>query len=238
MPDLTQKLNNRLLKLLEAADEKALISQMQYVYLPKGEILFKSGQKLSYAYFPTSAIISLIVAPYGMSEVESATISNEGVFGVPLLRDDYLTTRADVQSAGYCYRIETDLLQESIQRSDAFIEILLNYLQLRTSKMAQMAICSREHPIEQQLCRVLLNILDNSHDSNPNSNMAISIQTLSAKLNVLHEDISFHLDKLHRLGVIDLKQGKVIVLNRSFLQGRACACYQIIANETARLSPG
>ena len=229
MPHLPHHLNNRLLTMLEAAGENNLISQMQLVYLPKGKTLFETGQKLDYAYFPTSAIISMLVEPLGMTAIESASISNEGVLGAPLLKDDYLTTRAYVQTEGYCYRIEVDLLRQSINRSDAFTEILLKYLQLRMAKVAQMAICSRQHPIDQQLCSVLLSILDCS----PYSKIAISQQTISAKLNVLQESIGYHLDKLLRAGVIDLKRGNVIVLNRGFLESRACECYQIIAKETA-----
>ena len=215
--------------MLEATGEKNLISQMQLVYLPKGKTLFETGQKLNYAYFPTSAIISMLVEPLGMTAIESASISNEGVLGAPLLKDDYLTTRAYVQTEGYCYRIKVDLLRQSINRSDAFTEILLKYLQLRMAKVAQMAICSRQHPIDQQLCSVLLSILD----CLPYSKIAISQQTISAKLNVLQESIGYHVDKLLRAGVIDLKRGNVIVLNRSFLESRACECYQIIAKETA-----
>ena len=215
--------------MLEATGEKNLISQMQLVYLPKCKTLFETGQKLDYAYFPTSAVISMLVEPLGMTGIESASISNEGVLGAPLLKDDYLTTRANVQTEGYCYRIEVDLLNQSINRSDAFTEILLRYLQLRMAKVAQMAICNRQHPIDQQLCSVLLSILDCS----PYSKIAISQQTISAKLNVLQESIGYHLDKLLRAGVIDLKRGNVIVLNRGFLESRACECYQIIAKETA-----
>ena len=229
MPLLSHQLNNRLLTMLEATDEKRLVSQMQLVYLPKGKTLFESGQKLHYAYFPTSAVICMLVEPFGMTAIESASISNEGVLGAPLLKDDYLTTRAKVQSEGYCYRIEVDLLQQSINRSDAFTEILLKYLQLRITKVAQMAICSRQHPVEQQLCSVLLTILDCS----PNSKMPISQQTISTKLNVLPESIDYQIDKLLRAGVIDLRRGNVTVLNRSFLESKACECYQIIVKETA-----
>ena len=229
MPHLPHQLNNRLLTMLQATGEKNLISQMQLVYLPKGKTLFETGQKLDYAYFPTSAVISMLVEPLGMTAIESASISNEGVLGAPLLKDDYLTTRANVQTEGYCYRIEVDLLNQSINRSDAFTEILLRYLQLRMAKVAQMAICNRQHPIDQQLCSVLLSILDCS----PYSKIAISQQTISAKLNVLQESIGYHVDKLLRAGVIDLKRGNVIVLNRGFLESRACECYKIIAKETA-----
>ena len=229
MPHISHQLSNRLLTMLEATDEKRLVSQMQLVYLPKGKTLYESGQKLAYAYFPTSAVISMLVEPLGMNAIESASISSEGVLGAPMLRDDFLTTRAKVQSEGYCYRIEVDLLQQSINRSDAFTEILLKYLQLRITKVAQMAICSRQHPVEQQLCSMLLTFLDCS----PNSKMPISQQIISTKLNVLPESIDYQIDKLLRAGVIDLRRGNVTVLNRSFLESKACECYQIIVKETA-----
>ncbi len=233
MAYLPNPTNNRLLNMLQATDEKSLLSKLQLIYLAEGEVLFESGQKLAYAYFPISAVISMIVEPLGMMAVESATIRNEGVFGVPLLRDDHLTTRAKVQTEGYCYRIEVDILQESIRRSEAFVEILLKYLQLRMSKIAQMAICSRHHSIEQQLCRVLLNILDCS----PDNTIAITQQTIATKLSVRRESITFHAGNLHREGVIDLKRGKIIVLDRSVLESRVCECYETIARETEHLLP-
>ena len=70
MPHLPNQLNNRLLAMLEATGEKNLISQMQLVYLPKGKTLFESGQKLTYAYFPTSAVICMLVEPLGMTAVK------------------------------------------------------------------------------------------------------------------------------------------------------------------------
>ncbi len=233
MAYLPHPTNNRLLNLLEATDEKSLLSHMQLIYLSEGETLFENGQKLAYAYFPVSAVISMIVEPVGMIAIESATIRNEGVFGVPLLRDDHLTTRANVQCEGYCYRVEVGLLQESINRSDAFVEILLKYLQLRMSKIAQMAICSRHHSVEQQLCRVLLNILD----CLPDNTISITQHIIATKLNVRRESITFHVGNLSREGVINLKRGKIIVLDRSVLEKKCCECYQIIALETARLLP-
>ncbi len=222
---LSTPLNNRLLNMLQATNETSLLSHIQLIYLKKDEVIFKNGQILEYAYFPVSAAISMVVEPEGMIAVESADIKNEGGFGIPLLKDEYLTTRAIVQSEGCCYRVKISLLRELIDKSDEFVEILLKYLQLRTSKISQMVLCSRLHSIEQQMCCSILNILDSSIEKDIDNWQ----QTIATKLNISRESINFHAGKLHREGAIDMKRGKIIVLNRNLLENKVCECYQTIA---------
>ena len=231
MTHLPHARQNRLLNMLQASGEKTFFSYLQLVYLPQGETLFEAGQPLAYSYFPTSAVISTVFASTDALRLETEAIRNDGVFGLPPMMDNLFVTRAVVQSAGHAYRIETKLLNREISRSHDLVQILLKYFQLRMSKIAQMAVCSRLHNIEQQLCRILLNILDYS----PTNTIVITQQTLAAKLNVRRESVTSHLANLHRAGIINPMRGKLTVLNRATLEKTACECYQVVANETNRL---
>ena len=222
---------NRLLNMLQTTGEKTFLSELQLVYLQQGEVIFESGQQLTYSYFPTTAAISTVFEHEHSLRLETEVIRNDGVFGLPPMMDNLLVTRAVVQSAGHAYRIETSLLNKEISRSQDLVEILLKYFQLRMAKIAQMGVCSRFHNIEQQLCRILLNILDYS----PTNTIVITQKMIADKLNVRRESITFHLANMHRAGVIKVERGKLMVLNRAALEKTTCECYRVIANETNRL---
>lgn len=255
MSPLPQPTQNRILNMLKAFGENSFFAQLQLVYLPQGETLFKNGQPLHYSYFPITAVISTMLdtsendavkdtAKYAGVEdtdlkntsfksikLEVEAIRNDGVFGLPPAVDNQYITQASVQSAGYAYRVETSMLNDEIARNNQLLHILLKYMQFRMTKISQMGICSRFHTVEQQLCRVLLNALDYS----PTSTIEITHQTLADKLSVRRETITFYATNLHRQGIINAQRGKVTVLNRAALEKLTCECYHLIANEAEHL---
>lgn len=231
MPYLPQPTQNRLLNMLETKGQHDFISQLQLVNLLQGEVLFETGSILVYSYFPITAVISTVYQSSTDISLETEAIRSDGIFGLPPMIDNQFASRAIVQSTGCAYRVKTSLLEEEIKRSNELLEVLLMYLQLRTVKIAQISVCSRHHSIEQQLCRVLLNALDYSLTNS----IAITQHTIAAKLNVRRESITLIAGNLQREGVIKLKRGKIIVLNRSALEAKTCECYYVIANEANRL---
>ena len=79
----TPQQNHLLAALLD--DELArLTPHLELVPLLLGDVLYESGAKLQYVYFPTTAIISLhyLLENGGSSEI--AGVGNEGLLGVSL----------------------------------------------------------------------------------------------------------------------------------------------------------
>ncbi len=226
MPNLPRPTQNRLLNMLEAKGQHAFISQLQLINLLQGEVLYEAGSTLIYSYFPITAVISTVYQSSTDISLETEAIRSDGIFGLPPMIDSQFASRATVQSTGYAYRVKTSVLEEEIKRSNELLQVLLMYLQLRTVKIAQISVCSRHHSIEQQLCRVVLNALDYS----PTNSIAITQHTIAAKLNVRRESITLIAGNLQREGIIQLKRGKIIVLNRRALEAKTCECYYVIAN--------
>lgn len=231
MPLLTQLTQNRLLNMLEAKGQHVFISQLQLVNLVQGEVLFEVGSTLVYSYFPVTAVISTEYQNSATICMEMEAIRSDGIFGLPPQMDNHFASRAIVQSTGYAYRVKTSVLEAEIHHSKEILQVLLMYLQLRTVKIAQMAVCSRHHTIEQQLCRVLLNALDYS----PTNSVAMTQHTIATKLSVRRESITLIAGNMQREGIIQLKRGKIIVQNRSALEAKSCECYSVTANATNRL---
>ena len=231
MIDLAHTTQNRLLNMLEATNLNAFFAQFELVYLPQDEVLFESGQQFAYSYFPISAVISTVFQSSLNCWLETEAIRNDGMFGLPSSIDNQLVTSAVVQSAGHAYRIETKILEKELKRSDELLQVLLKFLQLRITKIAQIAVCTRFHSIEQQLSRILLHVLDCS----PTSTLMITQQTIAEKLNVRRESITQHSGSLLNKGIIARTRGKITILNRAALEKATCECYHLIANETDRL---
>ena len=148
-----QPTQNLLIKMLEETGEPSLFSQLELLSLPQGKLLCDNTQLSTNSYFPTTAAISMFFEKnYNVDfkgiAVEIETICNDGLLGLPIILESQDISRAVVQTTGYAYRIETNLLHIEIQRSNNLLKILLKYLQLRFSKLSQMTICSRFHSAE------------------------------------------------------------------------------------------
>lgn len=157
MADLHSQKQNHLLAVLPAAECERLYPHLELVPMPLGEVLYESGSQLSHVYFPTTCIVSLLYVMEDGASAEIAVVGNEGLVGVALFMGGETTpSRALVQSGGYGYRLQGQLLKQEFVRAQAVQHLLLRYTQALLTQMAQTAVCNRHHSVEQQLCRWLL----------------------------------------------------------------------------------
>jgi CRP-like cAMP-binding protein len=80
--------------------------------MPLGEVLYESGDKLRYVYFPTTSIIAMLYILENGASAEIAVVGNEGIIGVALFMGGAtMPNRAVVLSAGCAYRLQGHLLR-------------------------------------------------------------------------------------------------------------------------------
>jgi len=223
---------NYLLAALPAAEFERLSPHLEPILLPLGEMLYEPGDQLQYAYFPTTAIVSLHYVMESGASSETAGVGNEGVVGIALfMGGDTTPSSAVVRTAGHGYRLAGNLLKQEFNRAGLMRRLLLRYTQALMTQMNQTAACYRHHTVEQQLCRWLLLTLDRV-----SSRELIMTQELVANmLGVRREGITEAAGKLQRAGFIRYRRGHIAVLDRSGLETRACECYAVVKNELNRL---
>ena len=79
--------------------------------MPLGDVLYESTSQLQYAYFPTSAIVSLHYVTESGASSEIAAMGNEGVVGVSLFMGGTTPpSRAIVYTGGFSYRLKARVL--------------------------------------------------------------------------------------------------------------------------------
>jgi CRP-like cAMP-binding protein len=207
---------------------------LELVRLPLGEVLYESGDQLQHVYFPTLAIVSLLYVMADGASAEIAVVGNEGIIGIALfMGGETMPNRAVVQSAGYAYRLQGQLLKEEFNRAGELQHLLLRYTQALLTQMSQTAVCNRHHSVDQQLCRWLLLSLDRL----PSNELSMTQELIANMLGVRREGVTEAAGKLQSAGLIHYSRGHITVLDRPRLEARVCECYQVVKTEFDRLLP-
>jgi len=223
---------NHLLAALPAADFERLAGHLEPVAMHLGDTLYEPGGQLQYVYFPTTAIVSLLYVLESGVSAEMGSVGHEGILGISLFMGGNTTPSwAVVQTAGQAYRLPARLLKEEFSRAGLLQQLLLRYTQALVTQMCQTAVCNRHHSIEQQLCRLLLCILDRL----PSNELIMTQELVAGALGVRREGITEAAGRLQRDGIISYRRGHISVLERSGMEARACECYAVVKKELARL---
>ena len=223
---------NHLLAALQPEEFERLAAHLELVPMRLGDVLYESGSKLQYVYFPTTSIISLhyLLENGGSSEI--AGVGNEGVLGVSLFMGGNSTpSRAVVQTGGFGYRLPSGLLLTEFNLAGPAMRLLLRYTQALLTHMSQTAVCNRHHSVEQQLCRWLLLTLDRLG----RNDLTMTQELISNMLGVRREGVTEAAGRLQGYGYISYRRGHITVLDRKGLEKGVCECYGVVKKEFARL---
>lgn len=231
-PTASIPLNNHLLASLPENEYVRLKSKLGPIYLKLGEVLYESGDKLEYAYFPTTAIVSLLYIMENGSTAEIGVVGNDGVLGMALFMGGQTTTsRAIIQSAGEAFRMKATDLMDEFTLGGMFQKMLLRYSQALMTQISQTAVCNRLHSVEQQLCRWILL----SHDRLETDELIMTHDLISNMLGVRREGVTRAAQKLQEKGLIKNNRGAITLLNRQGLEKAVCECYKVVNDEYNRL---
>ena len=99
------------------------------------------------------------------------------------------------------------------------LHLWLRYTQALITQMAQTAVCNRQHPVEQQLCRWLV----------------LSLDRLSTDLGVRRGGVTEAAGELQRAGLIRYRRGHIEVLDRPALEQVLCGCYAVLKPQFDRM---
>ena len=229
---LSSPTQNHLLAALPPNELKQLLAHMDLVPLQLGTMLYEPNEQMRYAYFPTTAIISLHYVTESGASVETAGVGNEGMVGVALFMGGNTTpSSAMVQTAGHAYRLDRHLLLEEFKHGGFLQRMLLRYSQALLTQVSQTSACNRHHSIEQQLSRWLLATLDRI----PSGELIMTQELVANMLGVRRESVTTAAGNLQLAGCINYRRGHISILDRKILEGRVCECYSVVKQEVNRL---
>ena len=223
---------NELLAALTEEERRRVFPYLELVKIALGDVLYSPYKPMMHAYFPTTAIVSLLQMTQTGATAELAMIGKEGFVGISLfMGGDTTSSWAMVQNAGYAYKLPAKIIKEEFWRGGKLQHLLLCFTQTLITQMAQTAVCNRHHTVEQHLCHWLLLSLDrlSSNDFN------MTHELIANMLGVRRESVTEAAGHLQRDGLIHYTRGKISIRDRTGLENRACECYHVVKVETDRL---
>jgi CRP-like cAMP-binding protein len=225
---------NRLLAALPGTDLERWLPQLEWVRMPRGQVLYEHGRAPSHAYFPINSLVAILSVMENGASSEIAVVGNEGMVGVALFMGGGATpSEAVVQSAGEGFRLPAHALTAEFARSPGVAALMLRFTQALIAQMVQTAACNRHHLLQQQLCRWLLLSLDRL----PGTELRMTQELIANMLGVRREGVTEAALRLQKDGLIHYERGRISVLDRHGLEQRSCECYGVVKREYDRLLP-
>jgi len=192
--------------------------------LPMKTVIFEPGETVSVVHFPLDGVISLVTSLEDGAIVEVATVGNEGIVGVPMVRDGSLVVRAISQVPGRSLRMPASAFLTESDRPGPFRSLVEHYVQALFGQISQAAACNRLHSNEERLSRWLLM----SHDCVGTDTFPITHEFLGQMLGSRRATVTLSAGILQAAGLIRYHRGLVTIRDRAGLESVACECYAVI----------
>jgi CRP-like cAMP-binding protein len=219
---------NRLLSSLESEDYARIAPHLRIVKMELGAVLECGSNEINFAYFPTTAIVSLICDMENGATAEVALTGNDGVLGTSLfLGGNTGTNRAIVGIAGEALRMDARILKEQFARCCSFQRTLLRYTEALISQISQTAACNRMHRLEKRLCRWLLLI----HDRAMSDEFVMTQEFIANMLGGRRETVTVAAGHLQDAGFIHYTRGRLKIIDRAGLENSVCECYRLMVSD-------
>jgi CRP-like cAMP-binding protein len=225
---------NRLLDFLSSEDFEWVKPHLKPVKLSQGMVLADEGGTFQHAYFPHTAVVSLVRSLNDGRVAEMATFGREALVGLSLGNNPLQTFgRYIVQIPGEASRINSDRLQEAAVARPGIQHMLDRYAEVLMMLTLQYVACNAAHSIEARCSRWLVA----THDRVKKDELRLTHQSLASTLGVQRSTVSETLQSLQRRGLIRQGRGSITVMNRIGLQGAACECYSLLRERYLKLLP-
>jgi CRP-like cAMP-binding protein len=215
-------MKNLLLSLLPASDLKLLAPHLKPAYFEQHHVLFEADERIGYVYFPTGAVVSLVVTLSTGEIIEAAMVGVDGVLGASAALDGKTSlSRGIVQLAGEIAVCDIDTLKSVALQSPKLFSLLIRHEQTVYAQAQQSAACFATHQVEARLCRWLLR----ARDLSASDNLPFTQEYLAEMLGVRRTSVTEVAHTLQEAGLIKYARGKIQIVNAGGLRASACECY-------------
>ena len=227
-------IRNGLLGALPAEDLERIRPHLEQVELEQRELLFDSETPIRHVYFPETAVVSLVSTLAVGGTVEIGTAGREGMAGLSVfLSGGGSSVQAFTQISGEAMRIEATVFSRLASVPGPFHDLLLRYSEAFLTQVAQTAACNGAHFVEERCARWLLV----THDRVDGGEIPLTHEFLAFMLGVRRPGVTLVMRALQDKGFIRYNRGRIVVVDRTALEGAACECYRAVRGHFERLLP-
>lgn len=213
---------NGLIDRLAPGEYERLRHLFRPVELQPRQTIYSPGNSMTHAYFPTSAVATVVATMDDGSTAETAMIGRDGVVGVGAAAGEtHARHRTRVLLPGDALRVETGTLREMFEESAAWRDTLLRYFGVLIGQVSRRAVCNARHRLNERFATWLLMVRDRACEED----FPLTQETIARQLGVRRAGINECVVALQRLGVLEHRRGHIRVLRGDALEESACSCY-------------
>jgi CRP-like cAMP-binding protein len=219
---------NAVLSSLSSSDAAALRPHLRTVHLQQKHVLYEAGELIRSVYFPTSAVISLVVTLTEGETTESAMVGNDGAIGMASAMDSKRApSRAIVQLGGDATICDPKLFKGAALQSHNMISMVLRHEQTLFAQAQQSTACVANHVVEARLCRWLLR----ARDLSGSDDLPLTQEFLAELMGVRRPSVTSVALTLQAAGLIAYSRGKIRILDFERLKEMTCECYDAVKEQ-------
>jgi CRP-like cAMP-binding protein len=213
---------NKLLDSLPQTEYKQIIPLLKSVELKRGEIIHPARQAIEQVYFPTSGLLSLMIASENGDAIEAGVYGNEAIASLPVFLGVKVPAhRVEVQIPGAAKRMKTEDFKRFCGKSKKLRDRLCHYTYAVMAQLAQTALCSRFHSVEERLSRWLLTAQDRTHSDR----LPVTREILATMVGARRPRVSTMLARFDKAGLVRARRGAITIVDRQGLIKTSCECY-------------
>jgi CRP-like cAMP-binding protein len=203
------------------------------VTLEQKKVLFEQGEVGTKVYFPTNAIVSLVVSLSSGEITETGMVGRDGIVGAAAAMDGKIAmNRAIVQLAGEALVCDASVFKSFVMQNLGVLSVLFHHEQTVCAQAQQSVACMASHQVEARLARWLLR----SRDLTDSTTLLFTQEFISEMLGVRRSSVSTVAHTLQNAGMIECSRGKIKILNIEALQETACECYETVRSQYGSLT--
>ena len=215
-------MKNLLLNLMAPSDAKALAPHLRPATFKQHHVLFEADERIRHVYFPTGAVVSLVITLSTGEIIEAAMVGMDGVVGASAALDGKISlSRGIIQLAGEIAVCDIDALKSAALQSPKLLSLLIRHEQTVYAQAQQSAACFATHQVEARLCRWLLR----ARDLSGSGNLPFTQEYLAEMLGVRRTSVTAVAQTLQEAGLIKYARGKIQIIDAKAMQKSTCECY-------------
>src|SRR3982750_4568433 len=224
--------HNAILASLSTGDTSTLRPHLKPIHLPQKTILYEAGDTIKSVYFPTSAVISLVVTLETGETTEAAMVGKDGAVGIASALDGKIAmSRAIVQLGGDAMVCNPATFKSAALQSEHLISLIMRHEQTLFAQAQQSTACMANHEVDARLCRWMLR----ARDLSGSHHLPFTQEFLAEMLGVRRTSVTTVARTLQEAGMVKYTRGKIEILDVEGLKDSACECYETIKEQHRQL---
>ena len=220
--------HNLVLAALPPSELQKIVLESRAVYLSYLDVIYEAGDEIEFIYFPIESVVSAVAILEDGSSVEISMTGREGLVGLPALVGGGRALHwMRVSVSGAALKIPTASLQALLRESEPIHDAALRAYRRLFTQICQRSVCNVRHSLLQRLSVWLLMMSDRIGAVE----LPFTQEDIANRISVRRAGVSVAASTLQAVRAISYHRGRIMITDRPAIEGTACECYQVMAQD-------